>query len=101
MNHNRKTTSLSHNLNRKPSKSEQESMRKNPKKYGAEAIAMRRIVVEMGYWLSPFMKDAPLPVLSEWEQTVDLKTIDNSYKNRPPQTHEEYSRSDKYLSSVD
>jgi len=36
---------------------------------------MRRIVVENGFWLSPFMRDAPLPVLSEWEQAVDLSRL--------------------------
>lgn len=44
----------------------------------AEAIAMRRIVVEMGYWLSPLLRDHPLPVLSEWERTVDLSKLDRS-----------------------
>ena len=38
---------------------------------------MRRIVVEMGYWLSPLLKDHPLPVLSEWERTVDLTALHN------------------------
>ena len=47
----------------------------NPKR--PEAIAMRRIVVEMGCWLSPFMKDAPLPVLTDWERTVDLSRLAN------------------------
>jgi len=42
-----------------------------------ESIAMRRIVVEMGYWLSPMLKDHPLPVLSEWERTVDLTALHN------------------------
>jgi hypothetical protein len=46
---------------------------------------MRRIIVEMGYWLSPFMKGAPLPVMSEWEQTVDLSTLE-SWKNYNPKT---------------
>ncbi len=38
----------------------------------AEAIAMRRIVAETGRWLSPFMRDTPLPVLTDWERTADL-----------------------------
>lgn len=42
-----------------------------------EAIAMRRIVVEMGRWLSPFMRDAPLPVLTDWERAVDLSRLAN------------------------
>ena len=37
-----------------------------------EAIAMRRIVVEMGCWLSPLLKDHPIPTLTEWEATCDL-----------------------------
>lgn len=47
-----------------------------------EAIAMRRIVVEMGRWLSPFMRDEPLPVLSEWERTVDLLKLDHNHAAR-------------------
>lgn len=38
---------------------------------------MRRIVVEMGYWLSPLLKDHPLPVLSDWERTADLTALHN------------------------
>lgn len=77
-----KNTPMS-SLQRAPSRAERESMKKNPKKYCAEAIAMRRMVVEMGYWLSPFMKDAPLPVLTEWERTVDLSTLE-PFKNYNP-----------------
>jgi hypothetical protein len=79
-----KSTPMS-SLQRAPSKAERESMRKNPKKYCAEAIAMRRIVVEQGRWLSPFMKDAPLPVLTEWERTVDLSKLE-PWKNYDPKT---------------
>ena len=70
-------------LQRAPSRSERESMKKNPKKYCAEAIAMRRMIVEQGYWLTPFMKDAPMPVLTEWERTVDLSKLE-SFKNYNP-----------------
>lgn len=45
-----------------------------------EAIAMRRIVVEMGEWLSPLLKDHPIPVLTEWEATVDLTALQVSWK---------------------
>ena len=69
-------------LQRAPSRSERESMKKNPKKYCAEAIAMRRIIAAEG-WLSPFMKDAPMPVLTEWERTVDLSKLE-SFKNYNP-----------------
>ena len=65
-----------HSLQRAPTKAERESQ-KNPRKNAAEAIAMRRVVVEMGYWLSPFMKNAPLPVLTEWERTVELMSLDS------------------------
>ena len=47
----------------------------NPQPMSAEAIAMRRIVVEMGYWLSPFMRDEPLPDLTDYERTVDLAKL--------------------------
>jgi hypothetical protein len=70
-----KTTPM-HSLQRSPSKQEREAMQRNPKKYCAEAIAMRRIIVEEGRWLSPFMADAPLPVLTEWERTVDLTKLE-------------------------
>lgn len=79
-----KTTSM-HSLQRAPSRLEREAAKRNPKKYCAEAIAMRRMVVEMGYWLSPFMKDAPLPVLTEWERTVDLSSL-QPWKNYNPHT---------------
>jgi len=57
----------------------------NPRR--AEAIAMRRIVVEMGFWLSPFLKNHPLPVLTEYEKTVDLTRMHNS-ENRDRNTHD-------------
>lgn len=74
-----------HSLQRAPSKQERESMQRNPKKYCAEAIAMRREVVANGRWLSPFMDGAPLPVLTEWERTVDLATLE-PWKNYNPHT---------------
>ena len=48
----------------------------------AEAIAMRRIVVEAGAWLSPFMRHAPLPVLTEWERSVDLSRLEGHQSGR-------------------
>lgn len=53
-----------------------------PARMRAEAIAMRRIVVEMGMWLSPLLRDHPLPVLTEWERTVDLSTLDHNHMSR-------------------
>lgn len=37
-----------------------------------EAIAMRRIVAERGFWLSPILSDYPLPKVTKWEASVDL-----------------------------
>ena len=62
-------------LQRVPSKFEKD---REPQPMLAEAIAMRRIVVEMGYWLSPMLKNHPLPVLTPWEKTVDLTTLSNT-----------------------
>ena len=53
-----------------------------PNPMRAEAIAMRRIVVEQGRWLSPLLRDHPLPVLTEWERTVDLSKLDHNAKAR-------------------
>ena len=61
-------------IRRKPSKNDDHEIARPDR---LEAIAMRRIVVEMGYWLSPLLKDHPLPVLSEWERTVDLTELHN------------------------
>jgi hypothetical protein len=82
----KKKAKINHALmHRSPSKQETESIRRNPRKHSAEAIAMQRIVVERGYWLSPFMKNAPLPVLTEWEETVELTKLD-VWKNYNPKT---------------
>jgi len=62
-------------LQRIPSKFEKD---REPQAMRAEAIAMRRIVVEMGYWLSPMLKNHPLPVLTHWEKTVDLTALSNT-----------------------
>ena len=69
-----------------------------PNPMRAEAIAMRRIVVEMGYWLSPFMRDTPLPVLSEWERTVNLATLDHNCKTRQ---RSQAQTSENVLATVD
>ena len=53
-----------------------------PNPMRAEAIAMRRIVVEQGRWLSPLLRDHPIPVLTEWERTVDLSKLDHNAKSR-------------------
>ena len=36
---------------------------------------MRRLVAATGFWLSPLLRAQPLPVLSEWEATVDLANL--------------------------
>lgn len=69
------------------SKSRPAYYRGNPNPNRAEAIAMRRIVVEMGYWLSPFLKNWPLPVLTEYERTVDLSKLQHG-ENRDRNTHD-------------
>ena len=78
---NTKSTPM-HSLQRCPSRAEREALKKNPKPNGAEAIAMRRVVVEMGYWLSPFMNGYPLPVLTEYEQAVDLVALERSRQGK-------------------
>jgi hypothetical protein len=64
---------------RTPSIKEREA---SPARMRAEAIAMRRIVVEMGAWLSPLLRNHPLPMLTEWERTVDLAKLDHNHASR-------------------
>lgn len=63
-----------------------------PARMRAEAIAMRRIVVEMGHWLSPLLRDLPLPVLSPYERTVDLSKLDHNSKHREDRVKREAAR---------
>ena len=37
-----------------------------------EAIAMRRLVLERGAWISPLLASLPMPELTEWEASCDL-----------------------------
>jgi hypothetical protein len=37
-----------------------------------EAIALRRIIIERGHWLSPMLADLPMPTLTDWEASCDL-----------------------------
>ena len=37
-----------------------------------EAIALRRIIIGRGTWLSPMLAELPMPTLTEWEATCDL-----------------------------
>jgi len=56
-------------LQRFPGKQEKEAA---PQPHRAEAIALRRIIVERGTWLSPFMGKEPMPKLTPAEADCDL-----------------------------
>ena len=56
-----------------------------PQYMRAEAIAMRRIVAERGWWLSPQFATVPLPVLTEWEASVELAKVDHNHTTRERQ----------------
>lgn len=51
----------------------------------AEAIAMRREVAARGWWLSPQFADLPLPVLTQWEASVELANVDHNHTARERQ----------------
>ena len=46
-----------------------------PQYMRAEAIAMRRLVAARGWWLSPQFATVPIPVLTEWEASVELAKV--------------------------
>jgi hypothetical protein len=69
----------------------------SPRSLRAEAIAMRRIIIEAGAWLSPFMRGAPLPVLTEWERTVDLSRLEGNQSGR----HREARRMNREQTSLE
>ena len=56
-----------------------------PQYMRAEAIAMRRIVAERGWWLSPQFATVPIPVLTEWEASVELAKVDHNHTTRERQ----------------
>ena len=56
-----------------------------PQYMRAEAIAMRRLVAERGWWLSPQFAAVPLPVLTEWEASVELAKVDHNHTTRERQ----------------
>ena len=56
-----------------------------PQYMRAEAIAMRRLVAERGGWLSPQFAAVPLPVLTEWEASVELAKVDHNHTTRERQ----------------
>lgn len=49
-----------------------------PNRMRPEAVAMRRIIADRGFWLSPLMADAELPTLTDYEQTADLLRLDHN-----------------------
>jgi hypothetical protein len=51
----------------------------------AEAIAMRRIVAERGWWLSPLFATVPVPTASQWEARLDLAKVDHNHATRERQ----------------
>lgn len=51
----------------------------------AEAIAMRRIVAERGWWLSPLHANVPVPALTQWEACVELAKVDHNHATRERQ----------------
>ena len=56
-----------------------------PQYMRAEAIAMRRLVAERGWWLSPLHRDLPVPALTEWEASVELAKVDHNHTTRERQ----------------
>ena len=56
-----------------------------PQYMRAEAIAMRREVAARGWWLSPQFATVPLPVLTEWEASVELAKVDHNHTTRERQ----------------
>lgn len=56
-----------------------------PQPMRAEAIAMRRIVAERGWWLSPLFATVPVPTASQWEARLDLAKVDHNHATRERQ----------------
>lgn len=56
-----------------------------PQYMRAEAIAMRRLVAARGWWLSPMHATVPIPVLTEWEASVELAKVDHNHTTRERQ----------------
>lgn len=65
--------------------SSRRSNEEGPQYMRAEAIAMRREVAARGWWLSPQLIDLPLPVLTEWEASVELAKVDHNHTTRERQ----------------
>ena len=56
-----------------------------PQYMRAEAVAMRRLVAARGWWLSPQFATVPIPVLTEWEASVELAKVDHNHTTRERQ----------------
>jgi hypothetical protein len=56
-----------------------------PQPMRAEAIAMRRIIAERGWWLSPLFATVPVPTASQWEASADLSKLDHNHATRERQ----------------
>jgi hypothetical protein len=56
-----------------------------PQPMRAEAIAMRRIVAERGWWLSPLFANVPVPAPTQWEARLDLAKVDHNHATRERQ----------------
>ena len=56
-----------------------------PQYMRAEAVAMRRLVAARGWWLSPQFATVPIPVLTEWEASVELANVDHNHTTRERQ----------------
>jgi hypothetical protein len=60
-----------------------------------EAIAVRRLVIARGAWLSPLLATCPLPTLTEWEASCDLVSALNTWlthENRKVKEQERFHR---------
>ncbi len=60
-----------------------------------EAIAMRRLVIDRGAWLSPLLATSPMPTLTEWEASCDLVAAAHTWlahENRKGKEQERFHR---------
>ena len=74
-----------------------------PQPMRAEAIAMRRIVAERGWWLSPLFATTPVPTVSQWEARLDLAKVDHNHATRERQhrNRSQQSTAENVLAKVD
>jgi len=74
-----------------------------PQPMRAEAIAMRRIVAERGWWLSPLFANVPVPTASQWEARLDLAKVDHNHATRERQhrNRSQQSTAENVLAKVD